>query len=237
MPDPFGPLRRALPAFLPRRILLALRRDLTIGNLTERLASVYGDRVAFRLEERSALARTREMTFNDVDRVVTRLATVLGKEALPLGELVAVVPSNGIDFLLTFLAVVRAGGFAVPVNPVLKRAEVRTLIELSEATTLIGDPATLRRTVGARSTLPEIERWLSLGRSEGAVDLVPRLHKTRTPMPAVGAPADAVVAVMYTSGTTGRPKGAPLTNSGPLAMLSPAALQPTGLPMTLRTAV
>jgi len=237
MPDPLGPLRRALPAFLPRRVLLALRRDLTIGNLTERLGSVYGDRVAFRLEERSALAPKREMTFNDVDRVVTRLATVLAKEGLPLGELVAVVPSNGIDFLLTFLAVVRAGGIALPVNPVLKRQEVRTLIELSEATTLIGDTTTLRRTVGASATLPEIERWLSLGRSDGAVDLLSRLRKTRTPMPAVGAPADAVVAVMYTSGTTGRPKGARLTNSGLLAMLSPAALQPTGLPMTLRTAV
>jgi len=234
---PLAPLRRALPAFLPRRILLALRRDLTIGNLTERLADVYGDRSAFRLEERTALARTREMTFNDVDRVVTRLATVLGKEGLPLGELVAVVPSNGIDFLLTFLAVVRAGGIAVPVNPILKREEVRTLIELSEATTLIGDPTTFRRTVGARSKLPEIERWLSLGRSEGAVDLVSRAGKVRAPMPAVDQPADAVVAVMYTSGTTGRPKGARLTNSGLLAMLSPAALQPTGLPLTLRSAV
>src|SRR5437879_1672156 len=118
------------------------------------------------------------MTFNDVDQVVTRLATVLGKEGLPLGELVAVVPSNGIDFLLTFLAVVRAGGIAVPVNPILKREEVRTLIELSEATTLIGDPTTLRRTVGARSTLPEIGRWLSLGPSEGAVDPGSPLQQT-----------------------------------------------------------
>ena len=135
MPNPLAPLRRALPAFLPRRVLLALRRNLTIGNLTERLGSVYGDRVAFRLDEKSALSRKKEMAFADVDRVVTRLATALAKEGLPLGELVAVVPSNGIDFLLTFLAVVRAGGVAVPVNPVLKREEVRTMIELSGATT------------------------------------------------------------------------------------------------------
>ena len=237
MPNPLAPLRRALPAFLPRRVLLALRRNLTIGNLTERLGSVYGDRVAFRLDEKSALSRKKEMAFADVDRVVTRLATALAKEGLPLGELVAVVPSNGIDFLLTFLAVVRAGGVAVPVNPVLKREEVRTMIELSGATTLIGDPTTFRRTVGARGNLPEIERWLSLGRSPGAVDLLARARNVRAPMPAVDEPGDAVVAVMYTSGTTGRPKGARLTNNGLLAMLSPAALQPTGLPMTLRSAV
>src|SRR5207237_10479017 len=85
--------------------------------------------------------------------------------------------------------------------------------------------------------LPEIERGLSLVRAEGPVELVAGASKTRTQMPAVGQPADGVVAVMYTSGTTGRPKGARLTNSGLLAMLSPAALQPTGLPMTLRSAV
>jgi long-chain acyl-CoA synthetase len=217
--------------------LLALRRDLTIGNLTERLGSVYGDRDAFRLDEKSLIASKKELTFKDVDRAVTRLATVLEKQGLPLGELVAVVPSNGIDFLLTFLAVARAGAVAVPVNPVLKREEVRTLIELSGATTLIGDARTFKSTVGARSKLPEIERWLSIGPAEGAVDLLKSARNVRSPMPAVGAPGDAVVAVMYTSGTTGRPKGARLTNSGLLAMLSPAALQPTGLPMTLRAAV
>jgi acyl-CoA synthetase (AMP-forming)/AMP-acid ligase II len=237
MPDPLGPLRRALPAFLPRRLLLALRRDLTIANLTERLGSVYGDRVAFRLEQPSAFNRKRELTFNDVDRIVARLATVLMKAGLPLGELTAVVPSNGIDFLLTFLAVVRAGGVAVPMNPVLKREEVRTLAELSEVTTLIGDPTTFRKTIGKRSGLPSVENWFSIGPHPGATDLVERTRRVRTPLPAVRSPSDTVVAVMYTSGTTGRPKGARLTNNGLLAMLSPAALQPTGLPMTLRTAV
>lgn len=235
MPDPLAQLRRLLPASLPRRVLLALRRDLTIGNLTERLGSVYGDRVAFKLDERTALARKKDLTFNDVDRIVDRLATALCKVGLPLGELTAVVPSNGIDFLLTFLSVVRAGGVAVPVNPILKREEVRTLVELSGATTLIGDPKTLRRSVGAR--INEVEHWLSLGEHAGAEDLLSLSRGIRKTVPPVGAPKDAVVAVMYTSGTTGRPKGARLTNNGLLAMLSPAALQPTGLPLTLRNAV
>lgn len=216
-------------------MLLALRRDLTVGNLTERLGSVYGDRVAFRLDEPSALARKKEMTFNDVDHAVSRLATALCKQGLPLGELVAVVPSNGPDFLLTLLAVVRAGAVAVPVNPILKREEIRTLIELSGATTLIGDPKTLQRSVGAH--IEGVERWLSLGKHRGATDILETTRRVRNVMPAVSAPGDTVVAVMYTSGTTGRPKGARLTNNGLLAMLAPSALQPTGLPFTVKTAV
>lgn len=235
MPDPFAPLRKVLPASLPRRVLLALRRDLTVGNLTERLGSVYGDRIALRLDLPSALAHKKEMTFADVDRAVSRLATALCKQGLPLGELVAVVPSNGPDFLFTMLAVVRAGGVAVPVNPILKREEIRTLIELSEATTLIGDPKTLQRSVGSR--IEGVERWLSLGEHRGATDILDTTKRARQIMPAVDAPGDAVVGVMYTSGTTGRPKGARLTNNGLLAMLSPGALQPTGLPFTVKTAI
>jgi acyl-CoA synthetase (AMP-forming)/AMP-acid ligase II len=232
-----APLRRVLPASLPRRVLLALRRDLTVANLTERLASVYKNRVAFRLEEPSAITGTTELNYEDVDRAVARLATALAREGLPLGELAAVAPSNGVDFLLTFLAVVRAGGVAVPVNPILKSEEVRTLVELADATTVIGDPETFKRSIGARSKYKGVERWLSLAPHKGAEDVLAHAKRIREPVPPMPAAPDTVVAVMYTSGTTGRPKGARLTNDGLLSMLSPVALQPTGLPLTIRTAV
>ncbi|TMK17370.1 MAG: acyl--CoA ligase [Actinobacteria bacterium] len=230
-------LRKAIPASLPRRVLLALRRDLTVGNLTERLASVYKDRLAFRLDERSVLAGGRELTFEDVDRTVGRLATALVKAGSPLGELVAVVPSNGVDFLLAVLAVVRAGGVAVPVNPILKPEEVRTLVELAGASTVIADPATYKRAVGSRARMKGVERWFSIGRHSGTVDVTARARRVTLATPPMPAAPDTVVAVMYTSGTTGRPKGARLTNDGLLAMLAPVALQPTGLPLTVRTAV
>jgi acyl-CoA synthetase (AMP-forming)/AMP-acid ligase II len=229
-------LRAALPAALPRRVLLALRRDLTVANLTTRLASVYKKRLAFRLEERSVLAGAKELTFADVDRVVGRLATALVKAGLPLGELVAVVPSNGVDFLLTVLAVVRAGGVAVPVNPILKPEEVRTLVSLAGASTLIGDAATFKRSIGARSRMKGVERWFSIGKHAGAIDIAARAKRVDETLPPMPAAPDTVVAVMYTSGTTGTPKGARLTNDGLLAMLSPVAMQPTGLPLTVRVA-
>lgn len=235
---PAAPLRGArLPAPLPRRVLLALRRDLTVANLTDRLADVYGDRLAFELDRPSVLTGTTSLTFRDVERAIARLATALARAGLPLGELVAVAPANGVDFLLTFLAAVRAGGVAVPINPVLKPEEVRTLVELADAGTLVTDPATFRRSVRARSKLRRVERWFSLGALEGATDVAAAARRVRRPDPPLPAAPNTVVAVMYTSGTTGRPKGARLTNEGLLAMLSPAALAPTGLPLTIRRAV
>lgn len=225
------------PAPLRRRLGLALRRGLDAGNLTERLARTYRDRAAFRLPERSAVAGARALSFADVDRAVARLATALGRAGVRVGDLVALVPSNGCDFLLAWLSVVRAGGVAVPINPLLKPAEVRSLVGRSGAATVLGDPVTLRRAVGAKRALPRVERWLSLGRAPGATDVAAAARRVRKPSPPVPVAPDTVVSILYTSGTTGQPKGARITSGGLLSLLSAAALHPTGLPGSVRRAV
>lgn len=230
-------LRSRLPAPLARRLGIALRRGLTLANITDRLAETYGDRVAFSLAEPSRLCGRREISFTGAHRAVSRLATALAASGIGAGDLVVVVPSNGCDFVLAFLAVVRAGGIAVPVNPVLKPPEVRTLVALSGACTALVDPETILRTAGGRRNLPGVERWLSLGAARGATDVLAASRRVRTAAPAVPVAPDTVVAVMYTSGTTGRPKGARLTNEGLLSLLSAAALHPTGLPGAVRLAV
>lgn len=231
-------LAAAAPAPLARRLGLALRRDLTLANLFDRLASVYRDRPALLLPARSRVAGRATISFAEAARAVARLATALSREGVRTGDAVALVPSNGCDYLLAFLAVVRAGGVAVPINPVLKPAEVRTLVSLSGARTVLADPVTLRRAVGERRRFGRrVERWLCLGPAAGTTDIVARARGVRAPAPPVPVAPDTVVAVMYTSGTTGRPKGARLTNEGLLALLSTSALQPTGLPGTIRRAV
>src|SRR6185436_17575464 len=109
-------------------------------------------------------------------------------------------------------------GVAVPVNPILKSEEVRTLATLADATTLIGDPSTFKRSVGARTRFEGVERWFSIGPHRGAVDVAAKMRRVRETLPPLPAAPDTVVAVMYTSGTTGRPKGARLTNDGLLSM-------------------
>jgi len=68
MPDRLAPLRRALPAFLPRRVLLALRRDLSVANLTGRLASVYGERVASATERWLVVSQLPRGSTRKVDK-------------------------------------------------------------------------------------------------------------------------------------------------------------------------
>jgi acyl-coenzyme A synthetase/AMP-(fatty) acid ligase len=227
LPRPRLP-RVRFPAPLPKRLGIALRRNLTLSNLTERLAEVHKDRVAFVLPSRSVAAGRATITFRQADRAVARLAASMRAAGVGLGDMVAVLPSNGCDYLFAFLAVVRIGAVAVPINPILKPKEVRTLVDLSKARAVVTDPTTMRSSVGGKRALPGIKIWMSL----------PQLGRKRAPADApVPVAPDTVVAVMYTSGTTGRPKGARLTNEGLLSLLSTAALNPTGLPGTVRSAV
>lgn len=199
---------------------LLLRRDLTLANLTDRLARVYGDRVAFVMPSPSAVTGQDSTTFEGVARAVGRLSAAITRSGIEPGEHVAIIPSNGCDFLLSVLAVARAGAVAVPINPALKAPEVGALIELSGVRSVVLDKET------AKLVPDVIERRMALGKVRGAVDLVTEARRVEAipdPAPRSG---EQVAAVLYTSGTTGRPKGARLTGDGLIALAARAALNP-----------
>jgi acyl-CoA synthetase (AMP-forming)/AMP-acid ligase II len=159
---------------LRERFDLVRSRDLTLGTLLERFAAVYG---TTRLVEEAGDGLS--LTHLEADDLVARLATGIG-EQIARGDRVVVATPNGYMLLLLALAVGRAGGVAVPVNPQMSRDEIDHVIADSEATLVIGDPA-------------EVER--------------------SHPTPAADVDPNEVAVLFYTSGTTGRPKGAQLTHA------------------------
>lgn len=176
---------------LARRAGLALGRDLTLGNVLERLAGVHGDR---RLVTEHDSGRT--LTYRQAADRVARLAAGIAARIGPADRVVVHVP-NGYDLFLLCLAVSRAGGVPVPVNPQMTAREVAYVRADSRAT------IELRGAEGLEEA----------GRLEGAVARAP----------------DDVAAVFYTSGTTGRPKGAELTHRALLSGAGRLALWPAGL--------
>ncbi|MGZ4144892.1 MAG: class I adenylate-forming enzyme family protein [Actinomycetota bacterium] len=221
---------------LLRRASVILERDATLADLTEQLADMHGGRVAFILPEPSVVADADEITFTGVQRAVSRLCQAVRAAGVHERYLVAVIPSNGCDFFLALLAVARAGAIMVPINPRLKAPEIRHLIKRSGATSVVFDAGT-REGAFAPSELPSVQRWLSLGPTDGATDVARAARRLRHVDPPAHVAPDAVVAVLHTSGTTGQPKAARLTAKGILSASSLAALNPTGLPGWLRTGV
>ncbi|GAA2360355.1 hypothetical protein GCM10009854_44250 [Saccharopolyspora halophila] len=151
------------------------------------------------------------LTYRDLAGRVDRFAAELAAGGIGAGDRVGYVGLNHPDFLVTLFATARLGGIFVPLNNRLTAAElefiladagVHTLVADAEHTAAV-DPVRANAGVRRAIALTPVEGWESLE------DLITAREPLAEP---VFPGADEVAVIMYTSGTTGRPKGAMLTH-------------------------
>lgn len=132
-----------------------------------------------------------------------RVAAVAGwlREAVPqAGARVATWAAKGELTCLMPLAAARAGLVHVPINPLLKRAQVAHILADSGASLLIGTPARL-----ASLEAGDVPADCAVLDEGGPMEA--------TPLPPSEADPDSLAAILYTSGSTGRPKGVMLSHA------------------------
>ena len=141
---------------------------------------------------------------------IERVAELLAGAGVQPGRAVSIALPNGLEFMVVFLAVARAGAIAAPLNPAYTADEFKFYMEDAEAQLAIlpeGEHAA--REAAAQLGVPTIEASLdAAGRtvlSRGGDALTARRD---APAPA----PDDVALFLHTSGTTSRPKGVPLTH-------------------------
>lgn len=163
----------------------------------------------------------REISWGALADRTRRLAIWLGKAGVNPGDRVALAMGNRPEFIEILVAVSRLGAISVPLNFRLAAPEMAYILEHSEAQVVVSDPLavdtiravgtyegerhlhvgveaednTVAYTTAVQATVPEGQVWLDVAESEPAL-------------------------IMYTSGTTGRPKGAVLTYMNLLAQSS-----------------
>ncbi|MFD1950611.1 acyl-CoA ligase (AMP-forming), exosortase A system-associated [Sphingomonas arantia] len=135
------------------------------------------------------------------DDAVGVLAAALRARAATGDRIACWLPKTRIACLLP-LACARAGLVHVPINPLLKRAQVAHILADSGAVLLITQPARL-------DTLQPGD----LGSAEAIDALAIPLGSTTLPPSALGADAQTLAQILYTSGSTGRPKGVMLSHA------------------------
>ncbi|HEY1286583.1 MAG TPA: long-chain fatty acid--CoA ligase [Solirubrobacterales bacterium] len=148
------------------------------------------------------------LTYAELDERSARLATLLKKSrGLKRGDRVGVMLPNVLEFPISYYGVLRAGGVVVPMNVLLKRREIAFYLEDSGAGLLLawhGFAEEARAGADdAGAELIEVEP-AEFGRALEEHDPAPELAETAD---------DDTAVILYTSGTTGKPKGAELTHA------------------------
>ncbi|MGW4348100.1 long-chain-fatty-acid--CoA ligase [Streptomyces sp. NPDC004690] len=175
-----------------------------MANLAEFLVETAGrqpERPALRLGE-------HVITYAELDERSARAAALLRSDGIRPGDRVALMLPNVPEFVVLYYAALRAGAVVVPMNPLLKTREVEFHLADSGAVRLFewhqapGEGAQGAAAAGVPHTAVEPAAFAAL-------------LAGHEPLPAVADPDGEDMAVLlYTSGTTGRPKGAVLTHAG-----------------------
>ncbi len=146
------------------------------------------------------------LSYGELDRMTARLARRLTQGGARPGDRLLAQVEKSPEAVLVYLACLRAGIIYVPLNPAYTADEVRYFVDDAEPRVVVSGPDLPLLAEGARTGA----RALSLG-SAGQGSLMDELDQGGPEYVAPAPRSGDTAAILYTSGTTGRPKGAQMT--------------------------
>ncbi len=179
--------------------------DFVVERTPDRLAIVDGD---------------QRLTYAEWRRRVDRLANGLRARGVRPGDRVLIGLRTGEPHATLFLALQKLGAVAVPFNPRLKEGGVAYHIQDAEPCAVVFEPLTCETVLAATRGAPVPLRLFDGGRPPaGVVSLAQLVEDSPDTDPGVTVDDSALSVILYTSGTTGQPKGVPITHRTGLARM------------------
>ncbi|QIZ34353.1 fatty acyl-CoA synthetase [Saccharopolyspora sp. ASAGF58] len=182
-------------------------RASTVAGVLRRSAARVRDREALRFVD--SAGQEWVWTYAELDAAVTRAAGVLLAAGANQGDRIAAYGKNSDAYVIGFLACARAGLVHVPINYNLTSGELGYLLEQSGSSIALVDPALADKLAAVRPGTA-VERVIPL--RDSADSLLAQCIDGPLPKLDVAVADDALVQLLYTSGTTSQPKGAMMTH-------------------------
>ena len=182
--------------------------NVNIGDFLTRRAAVTPEREAY-VDPQTGL----RLTFSALNERVNQLANALASAGVNPGDRVALCLMNSVEFIESFLAIAKMGGVVVPLNWRLVADELEFIIKDSGAQTLLygQEFQSVIADLQGRGDKTDVVRWIESGDVERRLDFSEHYdafrHQGAVGEPQLGATGDDLLFIMYTSGTTGLPKG------------------------------
>jgi long-chain acyl-CoA synthetase len=175
--------------------------SLNLGAVLQASAAAHPDRVAIRLGPRA-------LSYAALERAVRGVAASLRARGIQPGDAVAVMIPNVPEFTIAYFGILYAGGTVVPLNVLLSAPEVAYHVADSKARLLIAHPL-----FQAPAQRGAEEAGVPVVWSEGAGDSLAAFAEAAPTDALQPTSPDDTAVILYTSGTTGKPKGAELTHA------------------------
>jgi malonyl-CoA/methylmalonyl-CoA synthetase len=171
--------------------------------------------VAIESANSSTGATLRHYTWRNIDEQTARIANLLGSLNLPAGSRVAVQTEKSVEALMLYLGVLRAGYVYLPLNTAYQASEIEYFIGNAEPAVVVCSPKAVAWTQPIADGA-KVARVFTLDETGGG-SLADAAATQSTVHVVAAKRSDELAAILYTSGTTGRSKGAMLSHNNLLS--------------------